>query len=216
MIKFRRGSTKSWRGSNIKLEPGQPGYDKNKHKIKVGDGEKLWSDLPYVSGLSVEEILSSEADALANRDNDDKFATNIITYGTKAPDKNTLGQIYLQQIDEPEVDYVIESGTSGIWTYQKWKSGIAKCWGNYSFNTSVQEQLELFYRSTIISTNYPFTFKYVPTEIATIQSSSGQVLLANSGANTASTSGNYAIISLAGGIDNANYRISMQVAGFWK
>ena len=29
-------------------------------------------------------------------------------------------------------DYVIETGTSGIWTYRKWNSGIAECWGTYT------------------------------------------------------------------------------------
>lgn len=27
------------------------------------------------------------------------------------------------------MDYVIEQGVSGIWTYRKWASGIAECWG---------------------------------------------------------------------------------------
>lgn len=31
-----------------------------------------------------------------------------------------------------QVDYVIEQGTNGIWTYRKWASGIAECWGLYS------------------------------------------------------------------------------------
>lgn len=26
-------------------------------------------------------------------------------------------------------DYIVEQGTSGIWTWRKWKSGIAECWG---------------------------------------------------------------------------------------
>lgn len=26
-------------------------------------------------------------------------------------------------------DYVVEQGTSGIWTYRKWKSGVAECYG---------------------------------------------------------------------------------------
>lgn len=26
-------------------------------------------------------------------------------------------------------DYIVEQGTSGIWTYRKWNSGIAECWG---------------------------------------------------------------------------------------
>ena len=25
-------------------------------------------------------------------------------------------------------DYVVEQGTSGIWAYRKWNSGIAECW----------------------------------------------------------------------------------------
>nr|DAT94311.1 MAG TPA: protein of unknown function DUF859 [Caudoviricetes sp.] len=27
-------------------------------------------------------------------------------------------------------DYVLEQGTSGIWTYRKWASGVSECWGN--------------------------------------------------------------------------------------
>lgn len=26
-------------------------------------------------------------------------------------------------------DYIVEQGTSGGWTYRKWNSGIAECWG---------------------------------------------------------------------------------------
>lgn len=28
-----------------------------------------------------------------------------------------------------QADYVVEQATSGIWTYRKWNSGIAECWG---------------------------------------------------------------------------------------
>jgi hypothetical protein len=216
MIKFRRGRTSSWRSSKTKLAAGQPGYDKDKHKIKIGDGEKLWTDLPYVSGLFTEEVLDSEANAKTKKSNDTENVT-LITYGTEAPDENTVGQIYLRQIDDPEVDYVIETGTKDGWTYQKWKSGIAKCWRNYSFTTTVQEHLELFCRSTTTSSlSYPVDFVYIPTETTTVQSSGGQVLLANSSANTAKTSGTYAIISLVGEIAAANYTISIQVEGFWR
>ena len=44
-------------------------------------------------------------------------------------------------------DYIVEEGTSGIWTYRKWASGVAECWANQSF--SVQQQ---GYQSQI----YPF------------------------------------------------------------
>ena len=29
-------------------------------------------------------------------------------------------------------DFVVEQGTSGIWTYRKWNSGIAECWGTHT------------------------------------------------------------------------------------
>lgn len=30
-------------------------------------------------------------------------------------------------------DVIVEEGTSGTWTYRKWSSGIAECWGTYSY-----------------------------------------------------------------------------------
>ena len=33
---------------------------------------------------------------------------------------------------DPIADIVIDQNTSGIWTYRKWKSGIAECWGTCS------------------------------------------------------------------------------------
>lgn len=32
-------------------------------------------------------------------------------------------------------DYVVEQGTSGFWTYRKWSSGIAECWGQVNVTT---------------------------------------------------------------------------------
>ena len=33
-------------------------------------------------------------------------------------------------------DFVVERGTSGIWTYRKWNSGVAECWGRITQNPS--------------------------------------------------------------------------------
>ena len=32
-------------------------------------------------------------------------------------------------IADAKTDYIVEQGTDGIWTYRKWNSGIAECWG---------------------------------------------------------------------------------------
>lgn len=54
------------------------------------------------------------------------------------------------------VDLVVEQGTSGIWTYRKWSSGIAECWGYYSKSIAP---------NSVDNSNYitfPFTFKATP------------------------------------------------------
>ena len=33
-------------------------------------------------------------------------------------------------------DYVVAQGTSGIWTYRKWNSGLSECWTTSTINTT--------------------------------------------------------------------------------
>jgi hypothetical protein len=220
MIQFKRGSTRSWRALRKPLAAGQPGYDKDKHKIKIGDGESGWSTLPYASGLSAKEILNSEREAKARYSSDSEDVT-VITYGTEHPDRNTVGQLYLQYYDaEPEADYVVSFGTNGIWTYQKWRSGIAKCWGTLPVSATVQSAFEgvsLFKdNNTMSKVSYPFTFKSIPSETASVQSPGGLVWLANRGKNTKSQSAAYNILSADKQTNSATYNISLSVEGFWR
>lgn len=219
MIQVKRGSTKSWRSSKTKLAAGQPGYDKDKHKLKIGDGTSSWEALPYASGLLRDDIFSSEAAARVYNALDSENNT-IITYGTTAPDKNTVGQLYLQYYDaKPEADYVVESGINGIWSYQKWNSGKARCWGTFDFTTAVQSELggSLYKNSaSMLKIAYPFTFNDIPSEISSIQSPSGLVWLAASkGLNTNKYSAIYNIVS-PDSLGTNTYKISLDVKGFWK
>ena len=221
MIQFRRGKTASWRKTDTVLSAGQPGYDKDKHKIKIGDGEKLWAELPYASGLSAEEVFNSETKA-KERFKLDKEDKTIITYGTESPDDNTVGQLYLQYYDaEPEVDYIVETGISNGWTYRKWQSGIASCFCTFEFTTAIQTAIDTssLYSNSSFMTNlqYPFTFSKVPCEVATVQSPGGLIWLATAknGSNTKATSAAYCLISPTT-LNNAVYKLSIQVNGFWK
>lgn len=36
------------------------------------------------------------------------------------------------KLDALGIDYVVQSGRSGIWRYQRWKSGKCECWGNWT------------------------------------------------------------------------------------
>lgn len=220
MIQFRRGSTSSWQKAKTKLAAGQPGYDKEKHKIKIGDGENLWKDLPYASGLSAQEILDSEESAKA-RNRQDAEDKTLITYGTESPDKNTVGQIYLRAFDaEPETDYIVKSGIDGIWSYQQWKSGFAKCWGTISLTANLQIPIEgtnIFHdNNKMKNINYPITFKSIPTETVTLQSPGGIAWIASKAKNTNKSSGVYTILSFDEQLTSADYSISIQVEGCWR
>lgn len=53
-------------------------------------------------------------------------------------------------------DRVIEQGTSGIWTYRKWESGIAECWGVITWTvTSWSTWGSLYYSNYSGTVNYP-------------------------------------------------------------
>ena len=214
MIQLRRGSTKSWRATKTKLADGQPGYDKNKHKIKVGDGKTLWEKLPYASGLSAEEVLDSEKNA-KSRSKADAEDKTLITYGTEPPDEKTIGQVYLQQ---STTDYIAEAGIKNGWTYQIYNSGITRCCSNFKVKLDVTDSIEgtgLYCSNGNFKQNYPMSFKSQPTEVVSVQSSSGLAWLANKGINTTTSSGTYTIVSPASS-NNTEYTISIRVEGLKK
>jgi hypothetical protein len=220
MIQIKRGSKNNWLALKKPLAAGQPGYDKDKHKIKIGNGKDLWSSLPYASGLFAKEIFNSEADA-KERNKTDNSDTTIITYGTDSPDKNTIGQLYLQYYDtDPEADYVVSSGVDREWTYQKWNSGIARCCGTFKFSTTVQSIIgESLYQSSsyMDKIDYPFSFKDIPNEYASVQSPGGVVWLAGcKNLNTTKQTATYTIVSPEKQSNTAEYKVTIQVEGFWK
>lgn len=240
MIQFKRGKTKTWFDNKEPLAAGQPGYNTELNKLKIGNGEASWAELPYVGGVSADEILAPESeakerfkklDAIFNSfkklvgidTSKDKVA--LITYGTENPDKNTVGQLYLQYYDAaPETDYVIEYGINNGWTYQKWQSGIAKCWGIFELTTTVQKKFDnevLYYSNKVFKDiQYPFALKtqngLLPYESATLQSAGELVWLASCGKNTDKASGSYKVISPISITDSKTFYIMLSIAGRWK
>lgn len=63
-------------------------------------------------------------------------------------------------------DYVVGQGTSGIWTYRKWNSGLAECWGIYTMTSACTKAWGALYYSDTLAPriNYPFTFTSRPQE----------------------------------------------------
>lgn len=73
---------------------------------------------------------------------------------------------------KPMIDFVVEQGIKGIWTYRKWNSGIAECWGFNPFTEhGVTSAYSSLFRSdsAIAGVNYPFTFSDVPCLTTSVQ-----------------------------------------------
>ena len=47
-IQFRRGTSAEWTAANPVLSPGEPGFETDTGKIKLGDGASDWAALTYV------------------------------------------------------------------------------------------------------------------------------------------------------------------------
>lgn len=48
-------------------------------------------------------------------------------------------------LEDLGADYIVEQGTSDGWTYRKWASGLAECWGEVAVNTAITEALGAMY-----------------------------------------------------------------------
>lgn len=244
MIQFKRGKTREWiakMNHMEKLAPGQPGYDTDRRKMKIGDGKKTWIELPYAGGLNAEEILDSEKNAKNRFSAFDKLLVGlgnligldfsndkvaIMTYGEEYPDEHTVGQLYLQHYDaEPEADYIVDYGNADGWTFQKWYSGIAKCWRTFEIRTRITNEHEttrLFYANNVLDNqNYPFTFVNTsgpPTETASLKSFGGIVWLGSNNAESDvyNKSSAYSLISFDRQANESNYLITIEVSGYWR
>ena len=51
-IKFqlRRSTSSNWTSTNPILQAGEPGFEIDTYKLKIGDGITRWNLLPYISG----------------------------------------------------------------------------------------------------------------------------------------------------------------------
>lgn len=52
-IQYRRGPAADWAEANPLLAEGEPGYELDTGRFKVGDGVTYWNNLTYVSGANI-------------------------------------------------------------------------------------------------------------------------------------------------------------------
>lgn len=108
-------------------------------------------------------------------------------------------------------DYVTEQGTSGIWTYRKWNSGVAECWGRVSFpGSTTMDELTVALPFTFSSNDY--IVNITPSLNGTIVN---KFLVANEAGNEGRTTTNFKIAHQTNSTGYSAIYL-MSVMGRWK
>jgi len=53
-IQLRRGKKAFWQDANPTLHPGEPGYETDTKKLKIGDGITPWRELAYFKEIAID------------------------------------------------------------------------------------------------------------------------------------------------------------------
>ena len=119
-------------------------------------------------------------------------------------------------INNMSCDYIVEQGTSGIWTWEKWNSGKAVCWGNQSLTVTINEAWGNIVGSPSFNVAFPFEFMAIPIVTAQILYTSNNCFLAATPGNASnSVSGNYTLCR-ATPYEGVQCTVSWYVIGNWK
>ena len=118
-------------------------------------------------------------------------------------------------------DFVVEQGEKDGWSYRKWASGHAECWGSiYGKRTFSSTWGSLYVCSHIPAKDYPFTFIERPTETATMRTSAPACWLyadsSGDGMNTTTHSGIYSATRPTEYTAEFSLYIDIMVKGRWK
>lgn len=75
-FQLRRGYEAVWQRNNPVLACGEPGFVIDRNRLKIGDGETAWNDLPYFGGesIKIEEI----TETVENLTNDINKITDLL------------------------------------------------------------------------------------------------------------------------------------------
>lgn len=115
------------------------------------------------------------------------------------------------------VDLVVEEGTSGIWTYRKWSSGIAECWGKINATVSCTRQYSNLYIQPVGSIyprqTFPFEFIAAPNCSISLENINGWLM--PDGLVTTTQTQAWWLVRTASS-SNLNVYVSYYAIGRWK
>lgn len=79
-FKLRRGQSTEWSNVNPLLADGEPGFELDTFKLKIGNGSDKWNDLPYVASPNGEVVVDESV---------------IFTVSSELPENGTENKLYI-------------------------------------------------------------------------------------------------------------------------
>ena len=131
---------------------------------------------------------------------------------------NTLKATSILQISGSSVmDFVVEQGTSGSWTYRKWNSGIAECWCAVDDTVTYEGSTLGGYLYYTGYYNHPIDFISAPTVSYNATFTSGYTaIIGDQGTIDPSNFGRVRILTNIGGLQGASVLVRIHAIGRWK
>lgn len=130
--------------------------------------------------------------------------------------RNDLKSVLDAVLPTSAVDYIIAEGTEGIWTYRKWNSGIAECWGRYSVTLTKYTTVSSFagYTSSVAFPSDLFVSGSIPTHTYTATVGTGFAMPAGGMGTSNTTMTVYALGTASA--NNQSCVFDIMVKGRWK
>ena len=100
-FKLRRGTKEAWERVNPTLAYGEPGFEKDTYRLKIGNGETAWNDLNYFGETAIVETDGESIDIVNGE---------VTLHGFAAAETNSLASKgedgRLTWIDEIDINMI--------------------------------------------------------------------------------------------------------------
>lgn len=114
-MQLRRGTAARWTEVNPVLDAGQPGFESDTHRLKIGDGSTDWNALPYIGGGCGNVVEGSSASA---------GQTSLgLSFGTFAfgADEPGVPVVHAMRMEEVGASWLSTNPPAGPWTATLYK-----------------------------------------------------------------------------------------------
>lgn len=108
-FKVRRGQSETWANINPTLTDGEPGYELDTHRLKIGDGNTSWNDLPYIGEASSlpDEITTEQIkEVITSYSSDKENQIKVLSDGTME-----INSLNISKLVQTEGDTLILDGS---------------------------------------------------------------------------------------------------------